>query len=179
MASNRDTLEKKDKEALEVTSSINNNDSSTGLFKSLRKAIKARTDHLKRYEALIYDNVNFIFIDIIKESIKQAYEVKCEGKMKTILDNVIGICEDMNNKHFSWFGKLIKNHLSGIITFVKYQITSGKCEGCVNLVKTIRRASYGFRDTEYFFLLLLEASRNFPWLGFEQEEKAAKIKAHV
>ena len=93
--------------------------------------------------------------------------------------NVIGICEDINNKHFSWFGKLIKNHLSGIIIFVKYQITSGKCEGCVNLVKTIRRASYGFRDTEYFLLLLLEASRNFPWLGFEQEEKAAKIKAHV
>ena len=47
LASNRDTLEKKDKEALEVNSSINNNDSSTGLFKTLRKAIKARTDHLK------------------------------------------------------------------------------------------------------------------------------------
>ena len=49
-----------------------------------------------------------------------------------------------------------------IIIFVKYQITSGKCEGCVNLVKTIRRASYGFRDTEYFFYFyskLVEISR--------------------
>ena len=179
LASNRDTLEQKDKQVIEAKTSINNNDSSQSLFKSLRNPTKARTDYLKRYEELIYDNQNFIFIDIIKEAIKQAYNVKTEDMMKMILDNVIGFCEDMNNKHFSWFGKLIKNHLSGIITFVKHHITSGKCEGCVNLVKTIRRASYGFRDTNYFFLLLLDASRNFPWLGIEQEKKAAKSKAKV
>ncbi|HZJ88074.1 MAG TPA: transposase, partial [Sphaerochaeta sp.] len=31
-------------------------------------------------------------------------------------------------------------------------------EGTNNLIKTIRRQAYGFRDTEYFFLKIKEAT---------------------
>ena len=55
-----------------------------------------------------------------------------------------------------------RDHLDGIIAYAVHRVTSGKCEGIVNLIKTVRRAAYGFKDTDYFFLRLLDASRGYP-----------------
>ena len=52
----------------------------------------------------------------------------------------------------------IERHLMGIVYHAKFPISSGKVEGVNNLIKTIRRKAYGFRDTEYFFLKIKFAS---------------------
>jgi Transposase and inactivated derivatives len=49
----------------------------------------------------------------------------------------------------------IKRHEDGIVNRVAHKITSGIVEGTDNVIKTIRRKAYGFRDTEYFFLRIM------------------------
>ena len=57
----------------------------------------------------------------------------------------------------------IERHLMGIVYHAKFPISSGKVEGVNNLIKTIRRKAYGFRDTEYFFLKIKFASLRGPY----------------
>ncbi|MSU06621.1 transposase [Spirochaetales bacterium NM-380-WT-3C1] len=40
-----------------------------------------------------------------------------------------------------------------------YKISSGKVEGTNNLIKTVRRKAYGYRDNDYFFLKIMDESR--------------------
>lgn len=84
------------------------------------------------------------------------------GSMKKVLEGIVSVCRETGNEHFKWFAKLVKDHLDGIIAYAVHRVTSGKCEGIVNLIKTVRRAAYGFKDTDYFFLRLLDASRGYP-----------------
>lgn len=42
----------------------------------------------------------------------------------------------------------------GLLSYFDYRITSGPMEGTNNKVKTVQRQSYGFRDQDYFKLVL-------------------------
>lgn len=64
------------------------------------------------------------------------------------------------NKHFKWFANLLYNHFEGIIAHATYHISAGKIEGINNKIKTLRRQGYGYPDDEYFFLKLIDMSRN-------------------
>ncbi|MEA5032632.1 MAG: transposase, partial [Sphaerochaeta sp.] len=61
-------------------------------------------------------------------------------------------------------------HLQGILNHADHPISSGKLEGTNNLIKTIRRKAYGFQDTQYFFLKIMEASRR-PKARYQSHKK--------
>ena len=94
--------------------------------------------------------------DMVKEKLSHAYTLGYECKMaKEITD----ICNDSRNKHFRWFSNLLDKHYEGIIAHGTYKISSGKVEGTNNLIKTVRRKAYGYRDNNYFFLKIMDESR--------------------
>ncbi|HIV15000.1 MAG TPA: transposase [Candidatus Avisuccinivibrio pullicola] len=66
--------------------------------------------------------------------------------------------KQFRDKHSEYFGILIKNNPRGIVAYAANHITSGKCEGIVNLIKTIRRAGCGVADVDCFFLRLIDAT---------------------
>lgn len=61
------------------------------------------------------------------------------------------------------FCNTVEKHLMGIVYHAKFPISSGKVEGVNNMIKTIRRKAYGYRDTEYFFLKIKFASMRGPY----------------
>lgn len=79
--------------------------------------------------------------------------------MKAKIEYIIKFCEDSENEHFQWFGKLLKDHFDGIVSHTKYPLSNGKVEVVNQKIKTIRRKSYSLPDDEYFFLKLFDASR--------------------
>ena len=97
--------------------------------------------------------------ELIKEKLHNAYTLNNEDKMKKEINEIIEMCETNGNKHLLWFSKLLKNHMYGIISHAKYNISTGKLEGINNKIKTVRRQAYGFHDDEYFFLKLFDISR--------------------
>ena len=162
--SSRDTLKAKDeKGAAAIAAGITDvRPSGQTLFKSLRSPVPPGDNRLRVYEDLIKDNRLLCALDIVREQLRQAYMETTVTGMKEVLEGIIPVGHETGNEHFRWFAKLIKNHLGGIVSYAVHKVTSGKCEGIVNLIKTTRRAAYGFKDTDYFFLRLLDASRGYP-----------------
>ena len=81
--------------------------------------------------------------------------------MHKAVRNIIDYCRYANeNSHFDWFANLLESHIDGIVSHASIPIASGKIEGINNKIKTLRRMCYGLPDDEYFFLKLLDMSRN-------------------
>ena len=76
------------------------------------------------------------------------------------ITEIIDICNDSGNRHFIWFARFLENHFEGIIAHGTYKISSGKVEETNNLIKTVRRKAYGYRDNDYFFLKIMVESRS-------------------
>lgn len=55
--------------------------------------------------------------------------------------------------------KFMLRHRSGILSYFKHFISNGKAEGINNKIKTLKRQTYGIRDTEYFQLRLYHLHR--------------------
>lgn len=81
-------------------------------------------------------------------------------KWKKEIDLIVTECKAADNKHLSWFAKLLGNHYDGIVSHAEHKISTGKIEGINNKIKTLRRLGYGYPDDEYFFLKLFDLSRN-------------------
>ncbi len=80
--------------------------------------------------------------------------------MLEIMNEIITLCEETENRHFLWFARLLRKHLHGIVSHAVYRISAGKIEAINNRIKTVRRQAYGLPDNEYFFLKLIDMSRN-------------------
>ena len=112
----------------------------------------------ERYDELLKCNKLFFTMDLVKETLEAAYTTDDPAIMKKLIGHTIGICYATKNPHFKWFGNLLKNHLNGILTHAELQLSSGKVEGTNRKIKTVRAQAYGYRDDEYFFLKIIDAT---------------------
>ena len=122
--------------------------------------VTRKSELLPRYEELLKENKLLFTVDLIKEQLDQAYKTTNPKEMKKLIGSIIGICFATENKHFKWFGNMLKTHIHGILTHAELQLSSAKVEGTNRKIKTIRWQSYGFGDDEYFFLKVIDASRH-------------------
>ena len=101
-----------------------------------------------------------MIIEIIKEILQEAFRTDNQAEIIKLLFDIMEICEENGNAHLNWFKNLIYKHFDGIITHATHKISSVKIEGINNKIKTLRRQAYGYPDDEYFFLKLMDMSRN-------------------
>ena len=66
-------------------------------------------------------------------------------------------CDESGNVHLKRFARMLDRHWEGIAAHGYYRISSGWV--VYNLIKTVRRQGYGYRDDDYFFLKIMDASR--------------------
>lgn len=154
LMSNRETLQRKDKEAEQGTI-IHKGSPLFGTENVTRKGGQE-----EKYDTLIRENKLLFTVDLVKEKLQYAYTLRSEPEMAREMTEIIDICKETSNNHFKWFARLIENHFEGIIAHATFKITSGKVEGINNKIKTLRRQGYGYPDDEYFFLKLIDMSRN-------------------
>ena len=154
LMSNRSTLQRKDADAR--SNKVQHQGSE--LFGT--KTVHCKGGNEERYDTLLKENRLLFIADAIKEALNDAYKETDWHRMADKIDFIIDECNKTANKHFEWFAKLIINHYDGIISRAVYGIASGKIEGINQKIKTIRRQAYGLPDDEYFFLKIMDASRN-------------------
>ena len=134
------------------------NDKEQSLFAHPKKK-KSQIEMEKAYQNIIKDNELLMGLDFVKNSLSDAYNSTTEEEMTAQLEVIIDYCEATGNKHFKWFGNLLRNHLEGICNYALYHITTGKVEGTNNMIKTLRRRHYGIPDDDYLFLKIIDESR--------------------
>lgn len=152
LMSNRSTLLKKDRDARHGRIL-----SKAGVIFDKPEVVQ-KGGNRRYYNEILQKNKLLFTADLIKEKLRYAYEADTELKMKRRVNDIIRICEATENKHFLWFSKLLLKHYDGIIAHATYHISTGKVEGTNQMIKTLRRKSYGFPDDEYFFLKIMDAS---------------------
>lgn len=124
-----------------------------------RPEVKAHGGNEDKYEAIMAENRLFLTAELVKEQLNEAYRSHDQVQMCVLVQDIIDICRETENERFIWFARLLEKHLTGIYTFAKHHISTGRLEGLNNKIKTERRKGYGYPDDEYFFLRLMEASR--------------------
>ena len=115
----------------------------------------------ERYRELISQNELLAACDIVKEMLARAYGYRQEKRMRDAMERVVEICRGTGNSHFEWFARLVEGHMEGIVAHARHRISSGRVEGTNQMIKTLRRAGYGYPDDEYFFLKIFDASRRY------------------
>lgn len=153
LCSKRETLRKKDKQAAEGKTIVHEG----RLFP--RSEVKASGGKEDKYDELLRSNRLLFTLDLVKESLDEAYRSQDEVEMAGLISGLIDTCNGTGDKHFQWFARLLENHFEGIVAHASLPFSSGKVEGTNNMIKTVRRQAYGYRDDEYFFLKLFDASR--------------------
>ena len=153
LMSNKETLRQKDQDA--VDGKVLSKEGI--LFNGVE--VTQKGGNMDWYYSIIRENSLLFTADLVKEKLIFAYEADTELKMKRRINAVIRLCDSTENKHFLWFSKLLRDHYDGIIAHATFHISSGKVEGTNQMIKTLRRKSYGFPDDEYFFLKIMDASR--------------------
>lgn len=126
----------------------------------------------ERYQDLISRNELLFVADYVKVALDDAfgatrmpsgelaYNCNSMEEMQAKIEDIIEHCMDTKNPHFERFGRLLKNHLPGIVTHAKYHVSSGKIEGMNNRIKAVRRIGFGYADDEYFFFKVIDTSRS-------------------
>lgn len=69
---------------------------------------------------------------------------------KTRIPELEGVC------------RTLEKRMDGILSHVLFPISNGPLEGTNNMIKSLRRLAFGYRDTRYFFLKIWDASRLHP-----------------
>ena len=169
LTSNRSTLIQKDRRAKENNLYLSNTYFSRGL--SLPPgARKMKSNNEQRLDNLLVQNVEFAAAYILSEQLKLAFREQERAKLEEGMTLWLTLARQSKVPEILTYANTIESHIEGIVNHADHPISSGKLEGTNNLIKTIRRKAYGFRDTEYFFLKIMEASRK-PRVRFKSHKK--------
>lgn len=114
-----------------------------------------KTGRERRLSDLLAANTELSVAYTLLEQFKYAYDVDSADVMANGLKQWYRLAWQSNVPEIHRFANTIKKHEDGIINRVMHRISSGIVEGINNMIKTLRRKSYGFRDTRYFFLKLM------------------------
>ena len=174
LTATRKTLSKLDKEAEEGKTAHKG----STLFKE--PPIYRKGGKVKRYEALIAENKLLFACDMVKTLLEDAYTTSGvlfvdRLTMGKKVHKIIKVCRETNDKNMEWFANLLETHYKGVIAYATYPISSGIIEGVNQRIKTVRRDGYGYPDDEYFFLKIIDASRN----NYIDQRRKIKLKPYI
>lgn len=126
-----------------------------------RPETKASGGQGARHKALIGRNELLSACDIVREMLDKAYRYPYTACMRDMMEEIVEVCRGTDDRHSRWFANLVGSHMEGIIAHAKRKIGSGRVEGTNTMIKTLRRAGYGYPDDECFFLKIFDRSRRF------------------
>ena len=122
-------------------------------------AIPLRGGREERYKQLISENTLLFTVDLVKDMLSQAFRCTDIDDMLEVVSDIIYVCWETENPHFIWYGNLLNEHLAGIITHAVLPVSSGAIEGFNRRIGVIRDQAYGYPNDDYFFLKVMDASR--------------------
>ncbi len=170
LLSNRRTLEAKDAVAKEHNRLLFEQFEAKGLSLPPGER-KWATNNLQRLEQVLEVNEDLHTVYVLAEMLKLSFECDNVDEFKTSLNKWLQIASRANIPELNKFCKMVERHYEGIINHAIYPISNGPLEGTNNLIKTIRRQAFGYRDQQYFFLKIWEATRKKPKQRFYKSHR--------
>jgi len=102
---------------------------------------------------------------VLKEDFEAFYASGSAEEAAQFLKGWTKRCTQSNLLPFIALAKRLTRWSAGILMYFTHRITNGISEGINNLIKVIKRRSYGFHDFNYFCLKILDATGTLPPLS--------------
>lgn len=101
-------------------------------------------------DALLKVNQPLFEIHSMKEQLRLFWELDNRKEAEQFL--AVWCRDAMNSgiKALKRIGRTLGAYRTGLHNYFEHRITSGAVEGLINKIKTLKRQTYGFRDSEYF-----------------------------
>lgn len=93
---------------------------------------------------------------VLKEQFRQFWEKGSKKEAAGFLWRWIMTAFLSEIKAMEKVASTILAHYKGLLNYYDYPINNGQMEGTNNKIKVLKRSAYGYRDMEYFKLLLLD-----------------------
>ena len=103
------------------------------------------------------DNAEFVYLELIKEGMFEIFDSKDEYEAR---EKFVQLGEWIRQSQF--FYELMKwweNFNQGWDTFknyFKHRVSSSLSEGINNVIKTVKKRAYGYRNMQYFKLKIMQ-----------------------
>lgn len=125
-------------------------------FLFLKKAKDRTKDQQRHIEEVAKENKSFYYLELIKERMIHIFYEKTDEDALWVLAEIE---EWITQKNLSclkgWFKHFIDNW-DTIKNWYKYRVTSALSEGQNNVIKSLKRRGYGYRNMAYFKLKILQ-----------------------
>lgn len=122
----------------------------------LKKADRRNKEEKRHIKDVMNENSSFVFLELIKEGMFQVYDSATADEARDKFDQ---LGEWINQDKFFELQKWWKNFDQGWNTFknyFKFRVSSSLSEGINNVIKTIKKRAYGYRNMAYFKLKILQ-----------------------
>lgn len=119
-------------------------------FDDLDDAQRTRLDRLFKI------NVHLAKAHAMKEQFRLFWEKSSKEEAAGFLCHWIYEAYQSGIRPLQRAAKTILRHCEGLLSYFDHAISNGKAEGINNKIKVLKRTAYGYRDTEYFKLLLFD-----------------------
>ena len=130
-----------------------------GKFKQLFTKKADRRNHTERrhIKDVMEDNIHFVYLELLKEGMHEIFASENSIQARRKFDEMgrwikeVGKFKEMEAwwKNFNYGWCVFKNYF-------KHRVSSSLSEGMNNVIKTIKKRAYGYRNMAYFKLKILQ-----------------------
>lgn len=160
LLSSREGLRKKDEVAREHNRELHEKYEKRGLSLPPGER-KWSVSNEKKLDTVLSSNEHLNIAFFLGDQLKGALQTRNIEDLTSGMDQWLALSKKYEVKipMLKSFNKMLINRMDGILSRAMYPISNGPLEGVNNMIKTTRRAAYGYRDQEYFFLRIWDNSR--------------------
>ena len=120
-----------------------------------------KEDRVKLTE-LLNANRALATVYVLKDDLKHLWDYSYEGAAKRFWKEWYSRALRSGIEPLKKFARNLKDKLAGILAHCRWPLHTSLLEGINNKIKVIKRAAYGFRDDDYFFLKIRQAFPGIP-----------------
>ncbi|WP_419787187.1 ISL3 family transposase [Pseudodesulfovibrio sp.] len=91
----------------------------------------------------------------LKEDLRQLWSQPDKATAEKVINDWIARAEASEIRPLQVMARTLASHRFGILAYYDHPISSGPIEGTNNKIKTLKRQTYGYRDTEFFKLRIM------------------------
>ena len=125
-------------------------------FIFLKKANRRKKDEQQHIDKVIADNHLFLAMELIKERMYSFYASKSYAEAKKIFYEIGNWCLESGIPPLKkWYDHLRRNW-EALTGFLTSKASTAVSEGVNNVIKSIKRSAFGFRNKDYFLLKIMQ-----------------------
>ena len=119
-------------------------------FTYLKRASRRTVSEQNLIEEVCEANEKFFHLEIIKETMFSFFNEPTEEKGKEVLDAATYLAWQTDFAVIrNWFART-QDDWDTLKNYFKFRVTTAVSEGINNVIKTLKRAAFGYRNPDYF-----------------------------